>query len=157
MPTGAHDPRMGTNERRLDMLEKRARDVVTAKAAREAKRVVGIWNATHAANRFGSIPPLALRLPRNALGYILLDFAIRAEMADDDRVALRLQLAGMAAVRAGRLLRLWFLADETSRPVEPAVTIATAKGERVRLHNGRLGLPFDAFSGSGPRRGPTYP
>jgi hypothetical protein len=30
---------MGTNERRLDMLEKRARDVVTAKAAREAKRV----------------------------------------------------------------------------------------------------------------------
>jgi hypothetical protein len=42
---------MGTNERRLDMLEKRTRDVVTAKAAREAKRVVGIWNARHAANR----------------------------------------------------------------------------------------------------------
>jgi hypothetical protein len=37
---------MGRNERRLDMLEKRARDVVTAKAAREAKRVVGIWNAS---------------------------------------------------------------------------------------------------------------
>jgi GAF domain-containing protein len=36
---------MGTNERRLDMLEKRARDVVTTKAAREAKRVLGIWNA----------------------------------------------------------------------------------------------------------------
>jgi hypothetical protein len=42
---------MGINERRLDMLEKRARDVITAKAAREAKRVVGIWNARHAANR----------------------------------------------------------------------------------------------------------
>jgi hypothetical protein len=42
MPTAAHDPRMGTNERRLDMLEKRAR---------EAKRLVGIWNARHAANR----------------------------------------------------------------------------------------------------------
>jgi hypothetical protein len=33
------------------MLEKRARDVVTAKAACEAKHVVGIWNARHAANR----------------------------------------------------------------------------------------------------------
>jgi hypothetical protein len=32
MPTGAHDPVMGTNERRLDMLEKRTRDVVTDKA-----------------------------------------------------------------------------------------------------------------------------
>jgi hypothetical protein len=32
---------MGTNERRPDRLEKRARDVVTAKAAREAKRVGG--------------------------------------------------------------------------------------------------------------------
>jgi hypothetical protein len=42
---------MGTNERRLDMLEKRAREVVTAKAAREAKRVVGIWNARHTASR----------------------------------------------------------------------------------------------------------
>jgi hypothetical protein len=51
MPTGAHDPRMGTNERRLDMLEKRAREAITAEAAREAKRVVGIWNARHAVNR----------------------------------------------------------------------------------------------------------
>jgi hypothetical protein len=42
---------MGTNERRPDRLEKRARDNVTAKAVREAKRVVGIWNARHAANR----------------------------------------------------------------------------------------------------------
>jgi hypothetical protein len=42
---------MGTNERRLDRLEKRARDAVTAKAVREAKRVVGILNARHAANR----------------------------------------------------------------------------------------------------------
>jgi hypothetical protein len=41
----------GTNERRPDMLAKRARDVATTKAAREAKRVVGIWNARHRANR----------------------------------------------------------------------------------------------------------
>jgi hypothetical protein len=51
MPTAAHDRHMGTNERRLDMLEKRARDVVMAKAACEAKRAVGIWNARHRANR----------------------------------------------------------------------------------------------------------
>jgi hypothetical protein len=51
MPTGGHDQCMGTNERRLDMLEKRARDVVTAKAVRDAKRIVGIWTARHAANR----------------------------------------------------------------------------------------------------------
>jgi hypothetical protein len=44
-------PVMGTNHRRQDMLEKRAREIVTAKAAREAKRVVGVWNARHAANR----------------------------------------------------------------------------------------------------------
>jgi hypothetical protein len=42
---------MGTNERRLGMLEKRARDAISDKAAREARRVVGIWNARHAANR----------------------------------------------------------------------------------------------------------
>jgi hypothetical protein len=48
MPTGGHDPHMGTNERRLDMAEKRVRDVATAKAAREARRVVGIWiGSTH--------------------------------------------------------------------------------------------------------------
>jgi hypothetical protein len=50
MPTGAHDPHMGTDERRLDMLEKRVRDLTTAKGG-EAKRVVDIWNARHAANR----------------------------------------------------------------------------------------------------------
>jgi hypothetical protein len=38
---------MDTNERRLDRLEKTARDVVTV---REAERVVGIWNPRHAAN-----------------------------------------------------------------------------------------------------------
>jgi hypothetical protein len=32
-------------------LEKRGRDAITAKAAREADPVVGIWNARHAANR----------------------------------------------------------------------------------------------------------
>jgi hypothetical protein len=37
MPTGAHDPRMGTNERRLDVLEKRARDAVSQAAERDAK------------------------------------------------------------------------------------------------------------------------
>jgi hypothetical protein len=31
----SHDPRMGANERGLDTAEKRARDAVTAKAARE--------------------------------------------------------------------------------------------------------------------------
>lgn len=43
MPTGPHDPHMGTNHRRQGMLEKRALDVVTAKAVREAKRIVAIW------------------------------------------------------------------------------------------------------------------
>jgi hypothetical protein len=42
---------MGTNYRRLDMLEQRVRDSVTVEAVRDAKRVVGIWNARHAANR----------------------------------------------------------------------------------------------------------
>lgn len=37
---------MGANQRRLDMLEKRARDAFTDKAVREA-----MWNARHAANR----------------------------------------------------------------------------------------------------------
>jgi hypothetical protein len=49
--TAAHDPQMGTYERRLDMLEKRTRDIVTAKAARAANRVIGISNSRHAANR----------------------------------------------------------------------------------------------------------
>jgi hypothetical protein len=51
MLTTPHYPRMGTNCRRLDMLEQRVRDSVTVKAVRNAKRVVGIWNARHAANR----------------------------------------------------------------------------------------------------------
>jgi hypothetical protein len=42
---------MGINHHRLGALEKRAREVVTARAVREAKRIVGIWNARHAANR----------------------------------------------------------------------------------------------------------
>jgi hypothetical protein len=44
-------PQMSTNHRRLEMLEKRTRDVVTAREVCEAKRIVGIWNARHAANR----------------------------------------------------------------------------------------------------------
>jgi hypothetical protein len=39
---------MGTNERRLDMLEKRARDVVSERAERDAKHIVAIWNARRA-------------------------------------------------------------------------------------------------------------
>jgi hypothetical protein len=39
---GLFGPGMGTVELRLDGLKKRARDIVTAKAAREAKRVVSI-------------------------------------------------------------------------------------------------------------------
>jgi hypothetical protein len=56
---------------------------------------------------------------------ILLDFAIRAE----------------PAVRTARLGRLGLFADQTSRPLEPAVTIATAESERVRLNigGGKLG------------------
>jgi hypothetical protein len=33
---------MGTNERRLDRIEQRAREAITDKALREAKRAVGI-------------------------------------------------------------------------------------------------------------------
>jgi hypothetical protein len=58
---------MGSNQRRLDMLEKRARDAVTAKAAREAKRIIGIWNARDAANRSSDrsigMPVTTLLLP----------------------------------------------------------------------------------------------
>jgi hypothetical protein len=42
---------MGTNERRLDMLEKRARDVVTERAERDARRIVAIWNGRRAKGR----------------------------------------------------------------------------------------------------------
>jgi hypothetical protein len=42
MPTAAHDPRMGFNERRLDMLEKRAREAVSEIAERDARRIVAI-------------------------------------------------------------------------------------------------------------------
>jgi hypothetical protein len=38
---------MGTNERRLDMLEKRARDAITDKAVREAKRCRYLERQTH--------------------------------------------------------------------------------------------------------------
>jgi hypothetical protein len=53
---------MGTNYRRLDMLEKRVRDSVTVKAVREVKRVVGISNAGQAANRdLGFYPTIGPR------------------------------------------------------------------------------------------------
>jgi hypothetical protein len=42
---------MARTTRRLDILEKRVRDCVTVMAVREAKRVVVVWNARHAANR----------------------------------------------------------------------------------------------------------
>jgi hypothetical protein len=51
MPTGAHDPRMGTNERRLDMIEKRARDAISEVAERDARRIVAIWNGRRAKGR----------------------------------------------------------------------------------------------------------
>jgi hypothetical protein len=35
---------VGTNHRRLDMLEKRARDAITEADARDARRIVAIWN-----------------------------------------------------------------------------------------------------------------
>jgi hypothetical protein len=37
MPTAAHDPRMGINERRLDMLEKRVREAVSETEERDAR------------------------------------------------------------------------------------------------------------------------
>jgi hypothetical protein len=51
MLTGPHDPQMGTNERRLDMLEKRARDALTDQAVRDARRIVAIWNGRRAKGR----------------------------------------------------------------------------------------------------------
>ena len=42
---------MGTNERRLDMLEKRVRDAVSETAQRDARRIVAIWNGRHAKGR----------------------------------------------------------------------------------------------------------
>jgi hypothetical protein len=51
MLTRAHDSHMGTNERRLDMLEKRARDAVTETAERDARRIVAIWNGRRAKGR----------------------------------------------------------------------------------------------------------
>jgi hypothetical protein len=44
MLTVAHDPHMGTNERRLDMLENRASEAVSEIAERDARRIVAIWN-----------------------------------------------------------------------------------------------------------------
>jgi hypothetical protein len=48
MPSAAHDPRMGTNERHLDMLEKRARDAISVVAERDARRIVAIWDGRRA-------------------------------------------------------------------------------------------------------------
>ena len=42
---------MGPNRRNLDRHEKTVRAIRRAKAVREAKRVVAIWNARHAGNR----------------------------------------------------------------------------------------------------------
>jgi hypothetical protein len=39
---------MGTNERRLNMLEKRVRDSITEAAERDARQIVAIWNARQA-------------------------------------------------------------------------------------------------------------
>jgi hypothetical protein len=42
---------LGTNERRLDMLEKRAREAVSETAERDARRIVDIWNGRRAKGR----------------------------------------------------------------------------------------------------------
>jgi hypothetical protein len=42
---------VGTNQRRHDMLEKRARDALTDKAFRDARRIVAIWNGRRAKGR----------------------------------------------------------------------------------------------------------
>jgi hypothetical protein len=39
---------MGTNQCRLDRIEKNARGIAHAKDEREARRIVRIWNARHA-------------------------------------------------------------------------------------------------------------
>jgi hypothetical protein len=51
MLTGPRDPHVGTNERRLDMLEKRSRETVSDVAKRDARRVVAIWNVRRAKGR----------------------------------------------------------------------------------------------------------
>jgi hypothetical protein len=51
MPTGQHDRARGTNQRRLDRIEQKARDAVTDKAVRDAKRIVAIWNGRRAKGR----------------------------------------------------------------------------------------------------------
>jgi hypothetical protein len=58
---------MGTSQR-LDMLEKRAHHAITAKVAREAKRIVGIWNTGHAANRdLWFFPPIGAAIAAECL------------------------------------------------------------------------------------------
>jgi len=42
---------MGTNERRLDMLEKRVRALVSESAERDARRIVAVWNGRRAKGR----------------------------------------------------------------------------------------------------------
>jgi hypothetical protein len=42
---------MDTNERRLDMLEKRAREAVSDVAERDARRIVAMWNGRRAKGR----------------------------------------------------------------------------------------------------------
>jgi hypothetical protein len=42
---------MGTNHRRLGRIEQKARGIEHAKPKRDAKRVVGIWNARRAGGR----------------------------------------------------------------------------------------------------------
>jgi hypothetical protein len=51
MPTVRHDWRIGTNERRLNMLEKRAREAFSETAKRDARRIVAIWNGRRAKGR----------------------------------------------------------------------------------------------------------
>jgi len=67
---------MGANEGRLDMLEKRARDIAAAKSARPSASSVSGTRGTQRTAIFGSMPPLVLRLPQNALGYASIALAV---------------------------------------------------------------------------------
>jgi hypothetical protein len=62
---------MGTNQHRLDMLEKRVREVISETAAEhDARRIVAIWNGQRCKRPQAAVPPAdrrwwaSLELPR---------------------------------------------------------------------------------------------
>jgi hypothetical protein len=48
MATGPRDRHMGTNQRCLNMLDKRARYAITEVSERDSRRIVAIWNGRRA-------------------------------------------------------------------------------------------------------------